>query len=104
MRLLIDSDPMTREEILTRLRSLKPWLSEQGITSLRLFGSVARDEVNQSSDIDLAANYRETPSLLDLIGLEQALTEKLGMPVDLATIAGLKPSVREQVERDGVNV
>lgn len=95
---------MTREDILTRLRSLKPWLTEQGITSLRVFGSVARDEVNESSDIDLAASFRETPSLLDLIGLEQALTEKLGMPVDLATIAGLKPSVREQVERDGVNV
>ncbi len=95
---------MTREDILTRLRSLKPWLTEQGITSLRVFGSVARDEANESSDIDLAASFRETPSLLDLIGLEQALTEKLGMPVDLATIAGLKPSVREQVERDGVNV
>jgi predicted nucleotidyltransferase len=95
---------MDREQILTRLRSLKPWLSEQGVTSLRLFGSVARDEAGAGSDVDLAASFQQTPSLLELIGLEQALAEKLGMPVDLATMAGLKPSVRDRVERDGVNV
>ena len=34
---------MTRDELLTRLRELKPWLEEQGIVNVRLFGSYARD-------------------------------------------------------------
>ncbi|MFN9251050.1 MAG: nucleotidyltransferase family protein [Brevundimonas sp.] len=44
---------MTREELLTRLRELKPWLEEQGIVNLRLFGSYARDEAGPDSDVDL---------------------------------------------------
>ena len=45
---------MTRDEVLTKLRALKPELErEYGITRLRLFGSHARDEAKDDSDIDL---------------------------------------------------
>ena len=44
---------MTREELLTKLRNLKPWLEEQGIVNVRLFGSYARDEAGPDCDVDL---------------------------------------------------
>ncbi|MFY8162886.1 MAG: nucleotidyltransferase family protein, partial [Brevundimonas sp.] len=44
---------MTRDELLTKLRELKPWLAEQGIVNVRLFGSYARDEAGPDSDVDL---------------------------------------------------
>jgi predicted nucleotidyltransferase len=44
---------MTRAELLIKLRDLKPWLAEQGIVNLRLFGSYARDEAGPDSDVDL---------------------------------------------------
>ena len=44
---------MTRDELLTKLRELKPWLAEQGIVNVRLFGSYARDDARPDSDVDL---------------------------------------------------
>ncbi|QLQ14321.1 MAG: nucleotidyltransferase domain-containing protein [Brevundimonas sp.] len=44
---------MTRAELLAKLRELKPWLAEQGIVNVRLFGSYARDEAGPDSDVDL---------------------------------------------------
>ena len=44
---------MTRDELLTKLRELKPWLEEQGIVNVRLFGSYARDDARPDSDVDL---------------------------------------------------
>lgn len=94
---------MRRADLIDRLSELKPWLESRGIVRLRVFGSHARDEASASSDIDLIADFHSSPSLLDLIGLEQELAAKLGAPVDLATSAGLKARVRARIEAEAVD-
>ena len=95
---------MRREELIHRLSQLHPLLKEHGAKSLRLVGSYARDEATPDSDIDLIADFEQTPSLLELIGLEQALEAALGLKVDLATEAGLRPGVRDRIAADAVDV
>lgn len=96
---------MTREELLTRLRELKPWLEEQGIVNLRLFGSYARDEAGPDSDVDLLVDdYGPIGAWGDLL-VEEALSEKLGVKVELVLDRSLtNPYVRYTAERDSLVV
>lgn len=94
---------MTRDTLFARLAELRPWLSEHGVTRLRVFGSYARDEAGDRSDVDLVADFSSTPTLLEMIGLEQELSARLGLPVDLASTNGLKPRVRARVEAEAVD-
>lgn len=67
------------------------------ITTLRIFGSAARDEDAEGSDVDLLAEFRNPVSLMDLVGVEQAFEDELGRKVDLLTPRGLSPHIRDRV-------
>lgn len=95
---------MTRDELLIKLRELKPWLEEQGIVNVRLFGSYARDEAGPDSDVDLLVDLSK-PLGLRFYSLAEDLTDLLGREVDLVTTAGLRnPYVRATTMRDCVAV
>lgn len=70
--------------------------------NVRVFGSVARGEDVESSDVDLLVDLGEGVGLLDLIGLERELAELLGVHVDVVPADSLKPRIRERVEREAV--
>jgi uncharacterized protein len=93
---------MTRDDLLARLRELKPWLEEQGITDVRLFGSRARDEARPDSDVDLLVR-RIKPLGLRFFGIEQELSEKLGLEVTMATEEGLPPDILYTARRDAIH-
>ncbi len=80
---------MTRDEVLAKLRELKPWLAEQGIGRVRLFGSYARDEAGPDSDVDLIVEITR-PLGLDYFRIEDELTEKLGLKVEMITEESLR--------------
>jgi len=67
---------------------------------LGIFGSYARGENKANSDLDILVEFGERISLLDLIGLEQDLSEILGVKVDLVTERALSKHVRPYVEKD----
>jgi len=69
---------------------------------VRVFGSVARGEVTESSDVDLLVRTRGGCSLFDLGGLLEELQELLGCRVDLVTEDGLKPRLRERVLKEAI--
>ncbi len=73
-----------------------------GASNVRVFGSVARGEADESSDIDLLVNMEPGRSLMDLGGLLVELQELLGTEVDVVTENGLRPRIREQVLKDAV--
>jgi predicted nucleotidyltransferase len=74
-----------REELLSLLRSALPVLQDRyGVRTLGLFGSYVRGEARASSDVDLLVGFSRTPSLFQLIELEQHLTDLLGVSVDKA--------------------
>ena len=86
---------MRRDEILAKLRALKPWLAQQGIARVRLFGSYARDEAHLDSDIDLLVNLSR-PLGLDQFRVEDELGTKLGAKVQMVTDAALTNRIIRQ--------
>ncbi len=72
-------------------------LKKNGVKKAALFGSFARDEATNTSDIDLLIEFRGKKSLFDLVGLKQELEESLGRSVDLITYNSLHPLLREKI-------
>lgn len=69
-------------------------------TEIGIFGSYARGEQGEDSDLDLLVTFGRRLTLLDLIGLEMDLTEALGIKVDLVTRNALSPLILPFVEKD----
>jgi predicted nucleotidyltransferase len=65
-----------------------------------VFGSYARNEEKEGSDLDLLVKFGKRLNLFDLVGLEQELTEKLGIQVDLVTEKALSPLIKDFVTED----
>jgi len=73
-----------------------------GAYDVRVFGSVARGEAGETSDIDLLVKLEPGRSLMDLGGLLYDLQNLLGTEVDVVTEKGLRPRIREQVLRQAI--
>ena len=69
---------------------------------VRVFGSVARGDNTDTSDLDLLVTPGPGCSLFDLGGLLEDLQDLFGCRVDLVTEDGLKPRLREQILREAV--
>jgi uncharacterized protein len=78
--------------------------AEHGAREVRVFGSVARGEASQESDIDFLVELEAGRSLLDLGGLQMELESLLGRRVDVVTVRGLKARIRERVLREAISV
>lgn len=89
-----------RDQVIATLRAHEGELRNAGIVRLRLFGSVARGEAG--NDVDLVAEFDRALSLIDLVGLENRLSDLLGRPVDLTQERALKARVRANVDREAV--
>jgi hypothetical protein len=70
--------------------------------NVRVFGSVARSEADEQSDIDFLVELGAGRTLFDLGGLQYDLEQLLGCRVDVVTERGLKPRIRERVLREAV--
>ena len=97
---------MTRDEALRRLREHAPELRSSGLAALYLFGSTARDEAREDSDVDILCDLSDTENfgLLEFIDLQERLSSYLQRPVDLVERRGLRPRIRARVEPDLVRV
>ncbi|MFQ5846038.1 MAG: nucleotidyltransferase family protein [Candidatus Methylomirabilales bacterium] len=76
--------------------------SKHGARNVRVFGSVARGEADEASDIDLLVDLEPGRSLLDLGGLWSELNELLGRRVEVVTEKGLRERIRDRVLREAV--
>ncbi len=73
-----------------------------GAYNVRVFGSVARGEADEASDIDFLVNLEAGRSLMDLGGLLYDLQNLLGVPVDVVTENGLRTRIRERVIQESI--
>lgn len=82
-----------------RLRrdSLLQIAAARNASGLRVFGSVARGQDHEDSDVDLLVDLPAGSSLLALVGLQLELQEALGVRVDLCTEGELHPMLREAI-------
>jgi predicted nucleotidyltransferase len=91
------------EELLrTRKEDIFRLAGKHGARNIRIFGSVARGEADERSDIDFLVDLDRGRSLLDLGGLLMDLQDLLGRKVDVVTEKGLRERIRERVLREAV--
>lgn len=76
--------------------------AKRGATNIRIFGSVARREADEKSDIDILVDLEPGRSIFDLGGLLMDLQELLGHNVDVVTTRGLRERIRERVLKEAV--
>lgn len=73
---------------------------QNDVSMLGVFGSVARGEATEQSDIDLLVKFSKQKGLLAVVRLERVLSEALGRKVDLLTEAAISPYLRENILND----
>jgi predicted nucleotidyltransferase len=73
---------------------------ENDVAMLAVFGSVARGEATEQSDVDLLVRFSERKGLLALVRLERVFSETLGRKVDLLTEAAISPYIRDHILND----
>ena len=96
---------MTRQSALDRLAAEMPELRRLfEVRDLAIFGSVARDETREGSDLDVLVTFEDHPTFGDLVALSDHLENLCGIKVDLATRDALRPELRPQIEREAVDV
>lgn len=88
---------LTTRDIIEILTELKPELQKKyGVERIGFFGSFARNEPDDNSDVDILVELRE-PLGWDFFEMLDLLEEKLGKPVDLTTHSGLKRQLRKTI-------
>jgi predicted nucleotidyltransferase len=96
---------MTRDEVVAAIQGCADELRERfGVRSLRLFGSVARNEAAEGSDVDVLVEFEGPRTFRGYMELRIFLEDLLGTDVDLITESGLKQRARPSVERDAIRV
>ncbi|MEK7509350.1 MAG: nucleotidyltransferase family protein [Patescibacteria group bacterium] len=81
-------------------KKITPILRAHGVRRASLFGSHARGEAREDSDIDILVEFPQGKSLLDLIGLERELAQELGKKVDLGTYRSVSPLLQKYIAQD----
>jgi len=83
---------------------IRALVNEHGMLNPRVFGSVARNEDNEASDLDILVDTQPNTSLLDIAKLQLSLEKKLGIHVDVLTPKSLPESFRDQVVLNAIPV
>lgn len=99
---------MTREtksepkDVLEILASHRKDLRERGVSSLAVFGSVARGDAGAESDVDLLVEFDRPVGLFSFVRLQRYLEDLLGRSVDLVTPDALREPLKDQILREAV--
>ncbi|HEX2866065.1 MAG TPA: nucleotidyltransferase family protein [Ignavibacteriales bacterium] len=75
-----------------------------GAKDLRIFGSIARNEQTESSDVDILAKMEKGTTLLKHISLVHALEEELGVKVDVVSESTIKGRIKENILHEAVKL
>lgn len=94
--------PNLRERLRAKRTEVLAICARHGAHNVRLFGSVARGEHDEASDIDLLVDREAGRTLLDLAALQQELEALLGCRVDVVTLKGLKARIRRRVVQEAI--
>lgn len=93
---------MRRDDVLRILAEHRDELTNFGVGSIALFGSVARGEARAESDVDLLVEFNQPVGLFEFVDLKHYLEELLGCSVDLVTRDSLKRQVRDRILKEAI--
>ena len=94
---------LARANVLQTLSMHRHELKRLGVKSLRLFGSVARDEARPDSDIDFLVEFVSDPSFFELFEVQYFLEDLFHCKIDLGMEESLKEHLREPVLKDVIH-
>ncbi len=94
----------TLESLRQRKAEIESLAARYGAHDVRVFGSVARDEDTNDSDIDVLVEMSDEASLLDLVEFQQALEAMLNRRADVLTVRGINPHLRERILAEAVRL
>ena len=96
---------MDRDEVLNKLYAHGDTIAERfGVTGLALFGSFARDQAMDESDVDILVSFNGPATSRAFFGVQFYIEDLLGRRVDLVTEKALRPEFRPYVEREAMYV
>jgi hypothetical protein len=90
---------MNKEDIFEKMTHI---LKNQGASKIAVFGSYVRGEEKPESDIDIIVEFSERKSLFDLVGIEQEVSDALGIKVDLLTEKSISPYLIDRIKKEMV--
>jgi hypothetical protein len=95
----------TEDEIKQEIKALKPMLiKKHGVKEIGIFGSYIRNEQRENSDLDVLIDFMEPPGLLELVGIENTLSDRLGAKVDLVMKSGLRSRIGDRILKEVVYI
>jgi hypothetical protein len=94
---------VTRREALDIIAAHRDELYRRGVGTLALFGSVARDEAADGSDVDLLVEFAEPVGLFEFLDLKEFLESILGHQVDLVPRSSIKRQLKDQILAEAVD-
>ncbi len=95
---------METNKIFEQLKSLHPRFGEMNIRRMAVFGSHARGNAVEGSDVDLLVDFIETPGMFGFLATKHSLEDYLGKPVDLITFASLKSARQKSILNEAIDV
>lgn len=95
---------ITREEIFRRRDEILSLAKQYGAHNVRIFGSVARGDAAETSDLDIVVSFEPGRSLFDHGGLLMDLRELLGVKVDVVSEGGMRERFRNHVINEAIPI
>jgi predicted nucleotidyltransferase len=93
---------LTRDDIQKRRDEIIAIAKRYGASDIRIFGSVARGDASEGSDVDLIVRFEPGRSLFDHGGLVMDLMDLLGVKVDVISEGGIRGRWRDHLMREAV--
>ena len=95
----------TKNQELQRIAKIVvPVLKRNDVVKAGIFGSYARGKAKKRSDVDILIKQKGRKGLLDLVGLEMELKQKLKKKVDLLDYKGLSPYLKDRILKEEVRI
>ena len=96
---------MRKQAALELLQAHKPEIVRRFVVHrLAVFGSTARDEAGDDSDVDVLVEFEGAPTFDRYMGLQAYLEDLLGTGIDLVTPSAIRPRMRQSIEKELVDV
>jgi predicted nucleotidyltransferase len=98
MRVEVGTMIGSTQNLVAQLKALKAEITARyRVQEIGVFGSVARGQEGEGSDVDVLVEFKESADLFDLVGLGQFLKSELARKVDVVSKSALRPEMREAI-------
>jgi len=97
---------MDRQKIIEKIQANRALLEQFSVKSISVFGSVLRKGAGTDSDVDILVDFEPGAriGLFEFVELKNALSDLLGMPVDLGMPDALHPALKDEILREALHV